>query len=143
MEEWVVWLIFAVILCVAEVFTLTAALGILGGAALVTVGAAAVGLPLAVQLLVFATTSVAGVVFVRPIALRQLNRPQLERFGVDALIGKSAHVVREVTGADGLVRIEGEEWTSRAYDEDLVIPVGATVTVMRIYGTTAVVYPQE
>ncbi len=143
MAEWIIWLIFAVCLFVAEVFTFTAALGMLGGAALLTVGVAALGLPLPAQLLAFALASVAGVVFVRPIALRHLDRPQLERFGVDALIGRSAHVVREVTGMAGVVRINGEEWTARAYDDTLVIPVGASVAVMRINGTTAVVYPQE
>jgi membrane protein implicated in regulation of membrane protease activity len=51
--------------------------------------------------------------------------------------------LREVTGRDGLVRIEGEEWTARSFDEVTVIPVGAAVDVMRISGTTAFVYPRE
>ena len=68
---------------------------------------------------------------VRPIALRHLERPQLERFGVDALIGKPAHVVRRGDRDGGRVRIDGEEWTARTYDETLVIPAGAAVDVMR------------
>jgi membrane protein implicated in regulation of membrane protease activity len=52
-------------------------------------------------------------------------------------------VVREVTDRDGLVRIDGEEWTARPFDESLVIPVGVAVDVMRISGTTAYVYPLE
>ena len=143
MDLWVIWLVFAVVLAVAEIATLTAALRVLSLAALVTVGATAVGLPLPVQLLVFALASIAGVVFVRPVALRHMATPQLERFGVDALVGRSAHVVREVTGSDGVVRIGGEEWSARPYDDALAIPVGQTVAVMRINGTTAVVYPQE
>lgn len=142
MDLWLVWLIFAVVLVVAELFTLTAVLGVFGGAALVTVGAA-IALPLPVQLLVFALASVVGLVFVRPVALRHMNAPQLERFGVDALVGKPAHVVQEVTGAHGMVRIGGEEWSARAYDGALAIPVGTTVAVMRINATTAVVYPQK
>jgi membrane protein implicated in regulation of membrane protease activity len=62
---------------------------------------------------------------------------------VEALIGKSAYVVQEVTGRDGRVRIGGEEWTARAYDETVVIPAGAIVDVMQIDGATAVVYPRE
>lgn len=143
MDEWVIWLIAAVVLGVAELFTFTAALGVLGGAALVTVGVSAVGLPLPVQLLAFTLAAVAGLVFVRPIAARHMSRPQLERFGVDALVGMRAHVIREVSGADGVVRIGGEDWTARAYDDTVVIPAGARVDVMRINGTTAVVYPQE
>jgi len=39
-------------------------------------------------------------------------RPRLERFGVDALVGRTAHVVQQVTGLAGTVRIGGEEWTA-------------------------------
>lgn len=143
MSLWLIWLIFAVVLGVAEVFTLTAALGMLSGAALVTVGVATIGVPLPVQLLVFAVAATAGVLLVRPIALRHMLQPQLQRFGVDALVGRAAYVVSEVTGSDGRVRIGGEEWTARTYDQTLVIPAGAAVDVMEINGTTALVYPQE
>ena len=44
---------------------------------------------------------------------------------------------------DGLVRIDGEDWTARSFDDDTVIPEGAAVSVMRISGTTAYVYPLE
>ncbi|MEV7548344.1 NfeD family protein [Amycolatopsis sp. NPDC089917] len=143
MDDWVIWLIFAVILGVAEIFSVTAALGVLGGAALVTAGAAAVGLPLTGQLLVFTVVSTIGVVLVRPIALRQLQRPQRERFGFDALIGKPATVLTEVSELDGRVRLAGEEWTARAFDGTLVIPAGEVVDVMEVQGSTVLVYPRE
>jgi membrane protein implicated in regulation of membrane protease activity len=142
-DPWLIWLIVAGIFAVAEIFTLTAALGMLGGAALVTAGTAALGLPAPLQFLVFTVVATLSVIFVRPIALRHVLQPQTERFGIDALIGKSAYVVSEVTGLGGRVRIEGEEWTARAYDETLVIPPGTAVDVMEISGTTALVYPRE
>jgi membrane protein implicated in regulation of membrane protease activity len=144
MDAWLIWLIVAVVLGVAELFSLTAALGMLAGAAVISAGVAAIGLPLPLQLVVFTLVSVAGIVLVRPIAQRHMLKPQLERFGIDALIGKQAYVVQEVTDRDGRVRIDGEEWTARAaFDDGLVIPVGASVDVMRISGTTAFVYPRE
>lgn len=143
MDPWLIWLITAAALAVAEIFTLTAALGMLGAAALVTAGFAAVGLPFPLQFLVFTVIAVAGVVFLRPIALRHLLHPQVERFGIDALVGKTAYAVSEVTGMGGRVRIDGEEWTARTYDETLVIPPGTTVDVIEISGTTALVYPRE
>jgi membrane protein implicated in regulation of membrane protease activity len=143
MELWLIWLVLAVVLGLAETFTLTAALGVLGAAALVPALLAALGLPLAVQLALFAAAAAAGVILVRPVALRHMNRPQLERFGIEALVGKRAYVLREVSDRDGLVRIEGDEWTARTFDETTVIPVGAAVDVMRISGTTAYVYPRE
>ncbi|NML51581.1 NfeD family protein [Streptomyces sp. R302] len=143
MDPWLVWLIVAGALAVAEIFTLTAALGILGAAAAVTAGTAALGLPPPLQFVVFAVLAAVSLLFVRPAAVRRLGRTPSERFGVDALVGQPAHVVSEVTGAGGRVRIGGEEWTARAYDEALVIPPGATVDVMEIDGATAVVYPRE
>jgi membrane protein implicated in regulation of membrane protease activity len=142
MDEWVIWLIIAAVLGVVEIFTLTAALGVLGAAALITAGFAAI-VPLPFQLLVFTAAAATGVLLIRPIALRHMRKPQLERFGVDALVGQPAYVIDEVTGLSGRVRIGGEEWTARAYDETLVIPAGTTVDVMQISGSTALVYPRE
>jgi len=143
MEPWLIWLIIAAVLAVVEIFTLTAALGMLSAAALVTAGSAAVGLPLPFQFVVFTVVAAATVLFVRPIALRHVLRPQVERFGIDALVGRPAYVLSEVTGLGGRVRIDGEEWTARAYDETLVIPPGKTVDVMEISGATALVYPRD
>jgi membrane protein implicated in regulation of membrane protease activity len=143
MEVWLIWLVVAVVLVIAEAFSLSAALGLVGAAALVTAGCAAIGLWLPLQFVVFAVAATLGVVLVRPVALRHLQQPLLERFGIDALVGKRAYVLREVTDRDGLVRIDGEEWSARAFDESLVIPVDAAVDVMRISGTTAYVYPLE
>ncbi|MCX5408833.1 NfeD family protein [Streptomyces sp. NBC_00335] len=143
MDPWLMWLIAAAVLAGAEIFTLTAALGMLAGAALVTAGFAAAGVPPLVQFLVFTVVASLSVLFVRPIAVRHLLQPQAERFGTDALVGKAAYVVSEVTGLGGRVRIGGEEWTARAYDETLVIPPGTTVDVVEISGATALVYPRE
>ncbi|MEV0583942.1 NfeD family protein [Nonomuraea sp. NPDC050310] len=143
MDEWIIWLVLAVVLGIAELFTLTAALGLLGTAALLTAGVAALGLPVPVQLLVFALSSAAGILVIRPIAMRHIRQPQLQRFGVEALVGKPAYVVQEVTGREGRVRIGGEEWSARAYDETLVIPAGTAVDVIEIEGATALVYPRE
>ncbi|MBB2914708.1 membrane protein implicated in regulation of membrane protease activity [Streptosporangium becharense] len=144
MDDWVIWLIVAVTLGVAEIFTLTTVLGLFGGAALFAALAAVIGLPVPLQMIVFTGALVAGLLVVRPVAKRHLRQPPPDRrFGIQALVGKSAYVLREVTGRDGRVRIGGEEWSARAYDETLVIPAGAVVDVIEIEGATALVYPRE
>ena len=80
---------------------------------------------------------------VLPIARRHVKQPPLLKTGPAALVGRPARVLEEVTGDSGRVRIGGEEWSARAYDETLVIPVGHTVDVMQIEGATALVYPRE
>jgi membrane protein implicated in regulation of membrane protease activity len=143
MDVWVIWLIIAVVFAVAEIFTLTAALGLLGVAALIASVSAMIGLPVPLQLVVFAVTSAVGVIVVRPIAQRHLSAPRSIDFGVDALLGKPAYVLQEVSGRNGRVRIGGEEWTARAIDDSVVIPIGATAAVLKIDGATAIVYPRE
>jgi membrane protein implicated in regulation of membrane protease activity len=141
----IVWVVLAAVLGVAEIFTLTAALGVLAAAALAAAGAAALGLGPFVQFAVFAAVSIGLLIGVRPLVKRQL-RPRYgpqHRFGVAALVGRQARVVQEVTGHAGRVRIGGEEWSARAYDETLVIPAGTTVDVIEIEGATALVYPRE
>jgi membrane protein implicated in regulation of membrane protease activity len=146
MDVWLVWLVLAAALGAAELLTLSAALGLLGGAAAITAAAAALGAPVPVQLLLFAAASAGGVWLVRPVVLRHLHAPPVQRFGVDALVGRTAHVLRDVSGAGGTVRIDGEEWSARPCepcDPAYVIPAGSTVSVMAIRGATALVHPQE
>jgi membrane protein implicated in regulation of membrane protease activity len=140
---WIVWLIVAGVLGVAELLTTTFAFGLIAAAAVVAavIGAFHIALPL--QLAAFVVAAGAGLGFVRPIALRHLKQPPVLRTGTAALVGRSAIVLEEVTEHGGRVRIDGEEWSSRPYDESLVIPVGAKVDVMQIKGATALVYPRE
>jgi membrane protein implicated in regulation of membrane protease activity len=140
---WVVWLVAAVVLGVAEAFTLTLAFGLLAAAALVAAVVAGLGGSLFAQVLAFAVAGGMGLLIVRPIAKRQMSHPSLVREGSYALIGKKAVVIEEVTGTQGLIKLSGEVWSARALDEDHVIPVGATVDVMEIEGATAIVYPRE
>ncbi|MEW2068869.1 NfeD family protein [Streptomyces sp. NPDC007346] len=140
---WFAWLLAAAALGAAEFFTLTLVFGLLAGAALVAAVVAGVGIGLLGQLVALALAAAAGLVIVRPVALRAMARTPVSREGSDALIGKRAEVVQEVTATHGLVKLSGEEWSARALDESHVIPVGSLVDVMEIEGATAVVYPRE
>jgi len=144
MMSWIVWLIIAAVLGVAEILTTTLAFGLIAIAAIVAAVVGAFHLDLAVQLAAFVAAAGAGLGFIRPIALRHIKQPPALRTGVAALVGRSAIVLEEVNEHSGRVRIDGEEWTSRPYlDESLVIPVGTKVDVMQIKGATALVYPRE
>ena len=145
MEAWVVWLIIAGFFAVAEVLTFTFGLGLLAVAAAAACVASAVGLPVGVQIAVFAATSAAGLGVVRPFALRHVRRPPVLKSGAAALVGREAVALTEVTRHSGLVRIGGEEWSARPFAPDLgvVIPEGARVDVLAIEGATALVHPRE
>jgi membrane protein implicated in regulation of membrane protease activity len=143
MVAWIVWLIVAAVLGVAELLTFTFALGLIAVGACVAAAAAVFGVGLPFQLLAFIIASGAGLGLVLPIARRHVKQPPLLRTGPAALVGRRAQVLEEVTEHGGRVRIGGEVWSARSYDETLVIPVGHTVDVMQIEGATALVYPRE
>jgi membrane protein implicated in regulation of membrane protease activity len=143
MGTWILWLIAALALGVAELLTMTLALGLIAVAAVAAAGTGAVGGNFLLQLGAFAVVSVAGLGVIRPVAMRHIKQPPLLRTGAKALVGRPAVVVQEVSAHAGQVRIGGELWSSRPYDETLTIPVGSTVDVMEIEGATALVYPRE
>ena len=78
---------------------------------------------------------------VRPIARRHINMPPQLRTGTAALIGRTAIVTERIVNdeAVGQVRLDGEVWSARAYDEDKVLEPGTRVHVMEIRGATALV----
>jgi membrane protein implicated in regulation of membrane protease activity len=143
MQPWIVWLIIALGFGAAELLAATLDLALIAGAALVTAGAAAAGVGVGLQFVVFAITTGLMIGVVRPIARRHINHPPLMRSGTAALVGREATALTEVTKQSGRIRIGGEEWTARPYNPDVTIAKGATVDVLAIEGVTALVHPQE
>src|SRR5215472_7743182 len=111
MVSWIVWLIVAAVLGVAELLTATLAFGLIAVAAVVAAVAGAFHLAIPLQLAAFIVAAGAGLGFVRPIAIKHIKQPPLLRTGTAALVGRSATVIEEVTGDRGRVRIGGEEWS--------------------------------
>jgi membrane protein implicated in regulation of membrane protease activity len=105
----------------------------------IAAGAALAGAGLALQILVFTLASAASLLVLRPIARRHLQTPTRLRSGTAALVGSDAYVTERVDGRGGQVKLSGELWTARAFDDDEVIEPGARVRVMQIEGATALV----
>ncbi|MFN2536983.1 MAG: NfeD family protein [Mycobacteriales bacterium] len=142
MADWVVWLVLAGLLLLAELFTLTFVLGLLSAAAAVTTLAALLDAPVALQVGVFAVSSGVLFVLVRPFERRHQSAPPLIT-GTAALPGRSGHVLEEVTDQGGRVKLGGESWAARPLAPGTVVPAGARVAVARVDGATLVVYPEE
>ena len=142
-NPWAGWFAAAALLGVTELLSmdfvlLMVALGLAGGGL-----AALVGATLPLQVLVAVVIAMGTLVFVRPSVVRKLHHGPELTTGHASLVGKSAVVIEEITSQAGQVKLAGEEWTARPYDESLVIPPGSTVDVFEIRGATAVVYPVE
>jgi membrane protein implicated in regulation of membrane protease activity len=110
------------------------------GALLASV-ASVVGLGTAGAVVVFAASSLLALGALRPVARRHRNMPPSIRTGAAALVGKPALVLERIANQEGVgcVKIDGEVWTARSYDEDDVIDTGERVEVVEIRGATALV----
>jgi membrane protein implicated in regulation of membrane protease activity len=139
MDEWVYWMIAAGALAAGEIFTMGFFLGPVAVAALLAAIVALAGAGAAIQLLVFIVAAGASLVLLRPLARRHLKTPPQIRTGTAALVGARAVVLERVTADGGTVKLSGEVWTARPYDEDEVLEAGTRVEVMQIDGATALV----
>jgi membrane protein implicated in regulation of membrane protease activity len=139
MDDWVWWMIAAGGLAVGEIFTMGFFLGPISVAAVLAAIVAAVGVGLPVQWIVFIAASMSSLLVLRPIARRHLRTPPRIRTGTAALVGGPATVLERVDVNGGQVKIGGELWSARAYDEDASFEPGARVEVIKIDGATALV----
>jgi len=139
MPAWVIWAVAAAILGAGEVATLTFFLGPVALAAAIAAVVAAAGAGTELQVAVFIIAAFASLVLIRPIATRHLRTPAQLRTGTAALVGSHAIVLERVDANGGTVKLAGDIWTARAYDEEQVIKAGARVEVLKIEGATALV----
>src|SRR6476659_5718624 len=118
-NPWAAWLALAALLGIAELASLDLVLVMLAVAA-----------------------SIAMLVVVRPAIARRLQTGPELVLGSANLLGKQAVTpVRLSTHQPGQLKIDGELWTAKPYDEMLVIEPGETVEVLLIKGATAYVHP--
>jgi membrane protein implicated in regulation of membrane protease activity len=139
MDDWVWWMIAAGVLAIGEIATLGFFLGPIAIAAVTAAIVALAGAGLALQWIVFIAVSLASLGVLRPIARRHLRTPAQLRTGTAALVGKPAVVVERVDRDGGQVKLAGEVWSARSYDDDQAFEAGARVEVMKIDGATALV----
>jgi membrane protein implicated in regulation of membrane protease activity len=135
-----IWLIAALFLAGAEVLTGDLSLLMLGGGALAAAGTSWLfGLPIWADGLVFLIVSVLLLVGVRPALRRRMAAGKGLPEPMKALEGKSALVLDRVARHEGQVKLDGQVWTARPYNDDDIYQPGEHVTVMHIDGATAVV----
>ncbi|CAM3237940.1 NfeD family protein [Nocardioides dubius] len=141
-NAWAAWLGAMILLGVAETLSLELVLIMLAAGAGVGMVAALLGAPLWAQAIAAAVTALAALLLVRPSVLSRLRSGPELTLGHDKLVGAQAVALTRISGHEsGLIRLGGEEWTARAYDETTVIEAGQRVDVLQIHGATALVHP--
>src|ERR1700726_773099 len=141
MDAWIIWLVAACLLGVGEMHQggFYLAPFALGAALATVVSLLGVGAALSAIVFVLASAIVFGTL--RPVARRHRRLPPSIRTGAAALIGRPGIVLERIANDEGVgcVKIDGEVWTARSYDEREVIDAGERVEVVEIRGATAMV----
>ena len=141
MDDWVLWLILAVVFAVGEIATLGFFLAPFAAGAAVAAVVSAAGAGLVLSLAIFLVIAAGLLVVLRPVARAYRKTPPQIRTGTAALVGRDAMVVERIANNEGAgcVKIDGEVWTARSYIDDEVYEAGTRVQVVEIRGATALV----
>ena len=138
----IIWgLIFAVAV-IAEIATLQlVSIWFAAGALTAFIGAAC-GLEFVPQSILFTIVSALLLCVSRPL-LKKLRVKDVAPSGYEDDIGRIALVTEEINckSDTGRVKIGGVNWKARTEDES-ILPVGTSVRVSKISGTTAYVIPE-
>ncbi len=140
--QWLLWLAAALTAGLIEIVSLDFFFIMIAGGALAAGVAAALDVPVPLQVIIFAVSSGALLLGARPPLKRWAQNTPSEAMHTAALVGRSAQVLEEVTDRGGLVKLHGEVWTARPAPGYSQLEVGSAVLVTRIDGATAVVAPE-
>jgi len=101
MDDWVLWLIAAVVFGIGEIATTGFFLAPFAGGALLAALVSALGVGAAGSWIVFLVASVALLAALRPVARRMRRMPAHLRTGTAALVGKQAMVLERIANDHG------------------------------------------
>jgi membrane protein implicated in regulation of membrane protease activity len=132
------WLIFFLIMAVAEMLTPFFGLILVGASGVVAAAVAGMGQSFLVQVIVFVIACAFSMVLVRPKIIRKLHSTAHVPGRTESLFGKSGEVTQgiESAGGQGRVTVEGQDWAA-ASDKPLALGskikvVGADGIVLKV-----------
>lgn len=143
-HRWTAWLVLALLLAGAEMLTLDLTLLMLAGGALAATGVALV-LPGAwlLQVVVGVIVALAMLFLLRPTLLAKIRKAPGYRNSINSLVGSTAITSGLIDRGQGEVKVNGDTWSARSFNQDVTIEVGEEVEVFQVEGTTLIVYPKN
>ncbi|EOS75619.1 hypothetical protein C819_02181 [Lachnospiraceae bacterium 10-1] len=135
-----IWLIIFVACIVIEIISMGLTTIWFAGGALIAAVAAALGVSLWVQIVLFVLVSLVLLYFTRPIAVKYFNKDRIKT-NAESLVGKQAIVISEIDNLQGIgqVTVEGKEWTARTVTDGVTLPTGSVVIIRAISGVKLMV----
>jgi hypothetical protein len=137
--EWYIWIAIGIICIIIEIFTAGFYSFSIGLGCLVTGLFAKLFPGFPAQIIIFSITSITSFLLMKRFAKVLLRRdnPQSNIF---ALVGKTGTVTSTIfPNSKGHVRIDSEEWSAVAVDENQTIEKGSVVTIEQTEGNKVIV----
>lgn len=131
----VIWLACMVVFIVVEIITVGLTSIWFAGGAFVALLSALFGMPVYGQIVLFLIISFVLVFFTRPFAAKFV-KPHNIKTNYEDIIGKEVQVTADINNRaeTGVALFNGQEWTARSIDNDVIITAGKTAKVVEIRG---------
>ncbi len=138
-----IWLVLMCIFIIVEIITVGLTSIWFAGGALAALLSAIVGMPQIVQIILFFAVSFIFIFFTRPFALKFV-KPHNIKTNYEEIIGKEVQVTDRIDNraGTGTAVCNGQEWTARSMEDDIIIEVGESVQVIDIRGVKLFVRPK-
>ena len=96
------------------------------------------------QVAVFLVVSLGMLIFTRPFAMKYINTTHFKT-NYEGIIGKIVRITQDVDNisATGAAVVNGQEWTVRSTQDDILIPAGSLAKVVSISGVKLIVEKYE
>jgi membrane protein implicated in regulation of membrane protease activity len=123
------WLIFFMVMAVAEIFTPFFGLCLVGGCGLIAAVVAGMGFSFVVQVVVFGGSCLMTLLLLRPKILKKLHSSAHVPGRTESLhghVGEVTHVIEPGT-TSGRVTVSGQDWAAQS---EQALPVGAKIRVV-------------
>ncbi len=138
-----IWLLAAAAFLIIEMITMGLTTVWFAGGALIAAASGFLGAPLWMQIVIFIIVSAVLVIVTRPLAMKYFNSKTVKT-NADSLIGQRCIVTKSIDNlrAQGQVKVRGQEWSARSYDDDVTIEAEQQVRIEAISGVKLIVRPE-
>lgn len=122
MEAWHIWAIIALIFLIIEISTTGFAFFCIALGCVASTIAAVFTTDIKIQIIVFIVTTLASIVFIRPVLKRFFFKKKEILTNADALIGRTATVSEEIDNENnsGRIAVDGDDWKAVSENGEII-----------------------
>lgn len=140
----IAWLILLIVLLIIEIITVGLTSIWAAGGALAALILNILGISIVIQVVVFFVVTFVLLFFTRPFAMKYINTRR-EKTNYEGIIGKTIRIAEQVDNISqtGMAVVNGQEWTVRSENDDVILEPGTIAKVVNISGVKLIVKKYE